>query len=160
VGPGSCRAERCGEQTVLDAPATSKRSGRALSVCVIDRRRFRMNAKLIVCTVAGFAAAATAQDYYNQAAFQAAADRAGLGQLFVEDFEEAGHGYGGVNMAEGLTNAPHSYPYTNGITHPLIIQSNLMGDGGATPQPRGNGLAAWEGGIGLPATDAVVADFF
>lgn len=122
-----------------------------------------MRTKFVISTIAGLAAStAMAQDYYNQAAFQSAAAGAGCGQLFVEDYQEPSPGYFAVGMPDFLTNAPFSYPYSNGITHPLTVQSNLMSTGGSTLDPRNSpsALAAWEGGNGFPATDAVTANYF
>jgi hypothetical protein len=124
-----------------------------------------MRIELMIAGVGLAASAAMAQDYYNQGAFQAAAAANLCTQLFVEDFQESGTGYGGVGMPDFLTNAPHAFPYTNGILHPLTLQSNLdqaNTGNGANLNPRNSpaALAAWEGGIGFPATNAVTANYF
>lgn len=122
-----------------------------------------MNFKLLVSAVAGLAASsAVAQDFYNQASFQAAATAGGKVQDCVEDFENTTPGYFVVGFNDPLTQSVPNGPYPTGLRCPLTVQSNLMGNGGASPQPRGgNGLAAVEQGAGFGETsDIVVANYF
>lgn len=121
-----------------------------------------MNCKLIVSAVAGLAASsAMAQDFYDQASFQAAASA--NNQLdCIEDFENTTPGYFALGIPEPLTQGVPNPPYPNGLRCPVSVYSNLMGDGGNTMQPRGGiqPLAAFEGGNGFSATDSVIANYF
>ncbi len=122
-----------------------------------------MNTRLIVSAIAGLAAStATAQDYYSQGAFQAAAAAAGNALTGFEDFEDTTPGYFAVGIPEPLTQGVPNYPYPNGLRAPISCYTNLMGDGGNSMQPRGGvqPLAAFEGGNGYSATDSVIANYF
>lgn len=119
-----------------------------------------MRIAMLLSAVAGLAASASAQDYYNQAAFEAAAS-AGNVKTGVEDFEYPSGYFVGTGI-DPLTQGVANGVYTSGTINPLSIQSNLMGDGGATLQPRGGvqPLAFFEGGNGFSATDSVIANYF
>lgn len=121
------------------------------------------NTRLVIATIAGLAASsAMAQDFYNQGAFQAAAAGNGCGQTWFEDFENTTPGYFVAGMNDPLTQFVANGPYAAGLVSPITVQSNLMGTGGASTNPRGgNALVAVEQGAGFGETsDIVTSNYF
>jgi hypothetical protein len=120
-----------------------------------------MRTNLMLSTVVGLAAStAMAQDYYDKTTFENDASGGNVLQG-VEDFEYPG-GYFVAVGVDPLTQGVANGVYTQGTIQPISIQSNLMGDGGMTLQPRGGPqpLAFFEGGMGFSATDSVIANYF
>lgn len=117
---------------------------------------------LSVC--AGFAvASASAQDYYSQGAFQAAAIGAGLGQYAFEDFEGATPGYGVIGMDDPLSQGVPNSVYASGLVAPIQVQGNTIPGNPNKISPQGvGGLAAVEfPGFGFGnSSDVVVSNYF
>ncbi len=121
-----------------------------------------MRGTIAIVAVAGFAAtSAMGQDYYNQAAFEAAAAGGGNAHISTEDFENSTPGYVIVGFGDPLTYGTPNYPFDSGLNTRLTVQSNTLGNG-KTVSPHGaNGLAAIEKGAGFgESSDIVVANYF